>query len=106
MLAFALMAEPEVTFSAFVISLATSAAIHFGDLADSESGERQPINLPAAKQMIDLLTLIELKTRGNLTPEETQLLGQVLYEVRVRFVQAATEAAQAGQVPEKKIILP
>jgi hypothetical protein len=92
------MAEPEVTFGAFVISLATSAAVHFGDIADSAAGQRQPPDLPAAKQMIDLLTLMELKTRGNLTPEETQLLGQVLYELRLRFVQAAT----AGQ----KTIIP
>jgi hypothetical protein len=78
----------ELSFTAFVLSLATTAAIHFGDLADPESGERGAVNLEGAKQMIDILSLLELKTRGNLTVEERQVLEQVLYELRMRFVTA------------------
>lgn len=79
--------EP-LTFTTFVISLATTAAIHFGDLADPEAGgARHEPNLPGASQIIEVLTLLEQKTRGNLTIEERQLLEQVLYELRLRFIQ-------------------
>jgi hypothetical protein len=48
--------------------------------------------------MIDILALIELKTRGNLTAEERQLLDQILYELRLRFIDA--------QKPQSRIITP
>jgi Domain of unknown function (DUF1844) len=80
----------ELSFTAFVISLASSAAIHFGDMPDPESGERQPeANLEGAHQMIDILSLLEEKTRGNLSAEERQVLEQVLYELRMRYLQAS-----------------
>jgi hypothetical protein len=82
------VADPELSFAAFVLSLATTAAIHFGDLADPASGQHGDLNLDGAKQMIDILSLLELKTRGNLTAEERQVLDQVLYELRMRFVTA------------------
>ena len=77
-----------LTFTAFVISLASSAAIHFGDLPDPETGGMLEPNLDGAAQMIEILALLEQKTRGNLTAEERQLLEQVLYELRLRFVNA------------------
>jgi hypothetical protein len=81
--------EP-LTFTTFVISLATTAAIHFGDLADpAGGGAAQEPNLEGASQIIEVLTLLEEKTRGNLTLEERQLLEQVLYELRLRYVQAS-----------------
>jgi hypothetical protein len=83
------MSEPQLTFTAFVLSLASSAAMHFGDLPDPESGEKAEPNLDGASQMIEILTLLEQKTRGNLTAEERQLLEQVLYELRMRFVEAS-----------------
>jgi hypothetical protein len=79
--------EPGLSFTAFVLSLASSAAIHFGDLA-GPSGERSAPNLEGAAQMIDILALLDQKTRGNLTAEERQVLEQVLYELRMRFVEA------------------
>ena len=82
------MEEPALSFTAFVISLATTAAMHFGDLPDPQSGERAEPNLDGAAQMIEILALLELKTRGNLTAEERQVLEQVLYELRLRFVDA------------------
>jgi Domain of unknown function (DUF1844) len=75
-------------FSSLVIMLASAAAVHFGDLADAVSGERQPLNLEGAAQMIGLLEMIEAKTRGNLADGEARLLQQVLYELRLRFVDA------------------
>lgn len=92
------MSEQQLTFVGFVISLATSAAMHFGDLPDPVTGDKVEPNLEGASQMIEILTLLEEKTRGNLTAEERQLLEQVLYELRMRFV----EAKQAG---EKRLII-
>jgi hypothetical protein len=79
----------ELSFTAFVLSLASTAAIHFGDLPDPASGQKSGPNLEAAQQMIDILALLDKKTRGNLTAEERQVLEQVLYELRLRFVEAA-----------------
>jgi Domain of unknown function (DUF1844) len=80
--------QPQLSFTAFVLSLASTAAIHFGDLPDPASGEPAEINLDGAAQMIEILALLEQKTRGNLTNEEREILGQVLYELRMRFVEA------------------
>ena len=79
----------DLSFTAFVVSLASSAAIHFGDLPDPSTGERAELNLEGAAQMIDILSLLEEKTRGNLTIEERQVLEQILYELRLRFVEAS-----------------
>lgn len=87
-----------LSFTAFVVSLASTAAIHFGDIPDPVSGEPGEVNLEGASQMIEILALLEQKTRGNLTAEERQVLEQVLYELRMRFL-----AATAG---EKRIIEP
>jgi hypothetical protein len=88
----------DLTFPGFVLSLATSAAVHFGDIPDPSSGEPGEPNLPAAARIIELLTMLQEKTRGNLIPEEEKLLDDLLYELRLRFVQA-----QEGQ---KRIIHP
>jgi hypothetical protein len=88
----------ELTFTSFVLSLASTAAIHFGDLPDPVSGEKSQPNLEGASQMIEVLSLLDQKTRGNLTAEERQVLEQVLFELRMRFV----EATAAG----KRIIEP
>jgi hypothetical protein len=81
--------SPALSFTAFVLSLASTAAIHFGDLPDPISGERAALNLDGAAQMIEILSLMEQKTRGNLTAEEREVLTQVLYELRMRFVEAS-----------------
>jgi hypothetical protein len=83
------MPDPQLTFTAFVISLATTAAIHLGDLPDPASSDPAEVNLEGAAQMIEVLSLLDVKTRGNLTAEERQVLEQVLYELRMRFVEAA-----------------
>ena len=78
-----------ITFIGFVLSLAHTAAVHFGDVPDPVSGQTSRPNLAAAHQMIEILALLDRKTRGNLTAEERQLLEQVLYELRVRYLEAA-----------------
>jgi hypothetical protein len=77
----------DISFIQFVISLATSAAIHFGDAAEPGGDKAPEPNLEGARQMIDILALLEEKTKGNLTAEERQVLDQVLYELRLRFVE-------------------
>ncbi len=84
------MSEPALSFTAFVLSLASTAAIHFGDLPDPISGKPGERNLDGAAQMIEILALLDQKTRGNLTAEERQVLEQVLYELRLRFVDASS----------------
>ena len=90
--------DPAINFPAFVLSLAHTAAVHFGDIEDPASGEKQPVNVEAAQQMIDILVLLEEKTRGNLTAEERQLLDQLLFELRMRYVEAGK--------PPSRIITP
>ena len=95
--------ESAVTFLGFVLSLAHTAAVHFGDVPDPVSGETMPANLPVVQQMIDILALLEEKTRGNLTAEERQFLDQILYELRLRYV----EVSKQGTAPEpSRIIIP
>jgi hypothetical protein len=84
----------ELSFIAFVLSLASTAAIHLGDLADPATGQKSDVNLDGASQMIEILALLEQKTRGNLTAEERQVLEQVLYELRLRFVEASGQTSR------------
>jgi len=83
------MSATGLSFTAFVVSLANTAAIHFGDMPDPISGERGQPNLDGAAQMNEILALLEQKTKGNLTAEERQVLEQVLYELRLRFVEVS-----------------
>ena len=77
-----------VTFNHFVVSLATTAAVHFGEVTDPDTGLSSPINLEAAGQAIEMLVLLEEKTRGNLTEDEAAFLQQVLYGLRNKFLSA------------------
>ena len=76
--------QPQLSFTAFVLSLASTAAIHFGDLPDPVSGERAEINLDGAAQMIEILALLEQKTRGNLTIDERckEMRGELVVKAR------------------------
>jgi hypothetical protein len=90
--------DPGLTFSGFILSLATTAAVHFGDIADPNTGTKATLNLEAAAQMIELIAMLQEKTKGNLLEPEERLVDDLLYELRVRFVQA--------QQGEKRIIEP
>ncbi|HEY2733738.1 MAG TPA: DUF1844 domain-containing protein, partial [Polyangiales bacterium] len=67
----------------FVLSLNASALIHLGESNDVSGGST--VSLPLARQTIDILTLLENKTRGNLTGEEERLLHQILFDLRMRY---------------------
>ena len=79
---------PPIDFSTFVLSLASSAAYHMGGFQDPVSGKTS-INLELASQSIDILAMLEEKTRGNLADEETNLISHTLYDLRMKFVEVS-----------------
>ncbi len=81
---------PDIDFSTFVLSLSSSILIHLGEMEDPETGERK-VSLPMAKQTVDLLGLLQEKTRGNLTDDEDRLLTELLYDLRLKFVKVCKE---------------
>jgi hypothetical protein len=74
------------------IMLASSALVNLGEAADPETGERV-LDLEQAKEAIDLLSLLRVKTEGNRTDQEGHLLEEMLYDLQLRFVRAAKGAA-------------
>ena len=79
---------PEVTFTAFVMSLNTAALFHLGEISDPATGQKDQ-DLVLAKHSIDTLKLLENKTRGNLNGEEQDLLKHVIYDLKMRYVAKA-----------------
>jgi hypothetical protein len=81
-------ALPKLDFATFVLSLSHSVLMHLGE-APHPDGEVAQKDLPLARQTIDVLGLLEEKTKGNLTGDEERLLSQVLYDLRMRFVEVS-----------------
>ncbi len=79
---------PPIDFSTLAFSLATQALVHMGQarLPGQPEGE---VNLPMAKQTIDIITMLETKTKGNLNETEARLMQNLLYDLRTRYVQVA-----------------
>ncbi len=82
-----------IDFSTFILSLSSSAAYHLGQAPHPEDASTSR-NLPMAKQTIDILTVIQEKTLGNLTGEEERMLAEILYNLRMAFVR---ESSQDGK---------
>jgi hypothetical protein len=82
------------TFLDLIGTLQLGAMIHLGML-QGQDGRRSPVNIPAAKDSIDMLSLLQEKTKGNLTPEEADVLAEGLYHVRMAYM-AALKAAAPG----------
>ena len=76
---------PEINFSTFIVSLNASVLLHLGAIEDPTTGQKTK-NLPMAKQTIDILSMLEEKTAGNLNNEEKNLLKNILYELRLMYV--------------------
>jgi len=79
---------PEVNFASFIYSLSTSVLINLGDIPDPTT-QKMMKNLALAKQTIDILAILQEKTKGNTTEEESNLLNTLLYDLRMRYVKAA-----------------
>lgn len=80
---------PPVTFSSFVISLGSSSLMLMGEQLDPQQSP-MPVNLPQAKEIIDLLSVLEEKTKGNLTSDEQTVLRDMLYALRMKYVTLAS----------------
>ncbi len=76
---------PEINFATFIISLNASALVHLGVLEDPASGKKVK-NLAMGKQTIDILSMMEEKTRGNLSKEEENMLKNILYDLKIIYV--------------------
>lgn len=74
-----------VTFASFVISLGSSSLMLMGEQLDPQQ-PAMPVNLPQAKEIIDLLSVLDTKTKGNLTTEEETVLRDMLYALRMKYV--------------------
>jgi uncharacterized protein DUF1844 len=84
-------ALPQVDFSTFVLSLSHSALMHLGEAPHPDTGKLEK-SLPLARQTIDLIALLEDKTKGNLSGEEERLVGQILYDLRIRYLEQSKDS--------------
>lgn len=84
-------ALPPMDFSTFVLSLGSSAMVNLGKLPVPGT-DKVSTNLAAAKQIIDILAVLEEKTRGNLDDSEKKLISSLLYDLRVQYVDAQKTA--------------
>jgi hypothetical protein len=75
-----------VDFGTFVLSLGSSALVHLGEIARPDGAEAQE-SLLLARQTIDLLAMLEEKTKGNLTDAESRFLRDLLADLRLKFVE-------------------
>ena len=76
---------PPLDFSTFILSLSTSVLLHLGELPDPDTQSTES-NLSMARQSLDLLGMLQDKTRGNLTDDESKLLENLLYDLRMKYV--------------------
>jgi hypothetical protein len=91
---------PSIDFTTFVASLSHSALMHLGD-APPLDGHPAEKNIPLARQTIDLLGVLEEKTKGNLTGEEERILAHTLFDLRTRFVELSKESGASAAAGKK-----
>jgi Domain of unknown function (DUF1844) len=87
-------ALPSIDFTTFILSLSHSALMHLGEAPHPDTSGVEK-NLPLARQTIDLIGMLEEKTKGNLTGSEERLVGQILFDLRMRFVELEKREKQA-----------
>ncbi len=78
-----------IDFYTFVLSIGSSVLVHLGDAPHPETGKPVEKNLPLAQQSIEILAMLEQKTKGNRTEEESKLLDQLLLDLKLRYVEAS-----------------
>ncbi len=78
-----------VDFASFILSLASTAMIHLGEVEDPVHG-RKEVNPAAARQLIDIIDMLRQKTRGNLDPREREILDGILAELQMAFASKAS----------------
>ena len=87
----------EVDFSTFILSLGTTAMYHLGQ-GTVEPSSAPAVNLPLARHVIDLLAMIQQKTRGNLTEDEQGILERLLLDLRLKYVEVCKQQARVVEV--------
>jgi hypothetical protein len=85
-------APVEIMFSTFIVGLSTQALIHLGEISDPAGGKPEH-DLIGAQQLIDILGMLQEKTRGNLDANEQKLLETILFDLRMKYVEIARQAA-------------
>jgi hypothetical protein len=81
--------EPfEISFAAFVISLSTQALAHLGEMPNPIDGTTR-VDLGASRQIIDIISMLRDKTKGNLDDAESALVDNALYDLRMKYVERA-----------------
>lgn len=86
-------AMPPIDFNTFILSMASATLMHLGEV-EGPDGRKAELNLPLARHHIDLVAMLQDKTKGNLTGEEERLLHQVVYDLRMRFIKVAERTAR------------
>lgn len=89
---------PPIDFTTFIFSLSTQAMVHMGEMTLPGMPEAS-VNLIAAKQTIDIVSLLEEKTKGNLTESEARLLSNLLYDLRMRYLHAIKKKPKSDESP-------
>jgi len=83
--------DAPIDFGGFLVSLGTSCMVNLGHVENPETGEENPVNLPAAKQTIEILKLLKEKTRGNLDTDEQKLLESLLHDTQLAYEETKQE---------------
>ena len=86
---------PPLSFSSFILSLGTSSLMLMGEKLSPEQPST-PVNLPQAKEIVDILSILETKTQGNLTAEEAAVIKDMLYTLRMKYVEASSGKSPAA----------
>ena len=76
---------PQVNFSTFIMSLASSAMVHLGEVPNPETG-KTAVNLQLATHTIEILEMLQEKTAPTLTDKERMLIKDILYELRMKYL--------------------
>ncbi|HUY17663.1 MAG TPA: DUF1844 domain-containing protein [Candidatus Binataceae bacterium] len=81
-------AAPEMTFASFLVGLSAQVLIHLGEVPDPASGEVYR-DFVGAQQLIDLIAILQEKTRGNLDASEASMIEAILFDLRMKYVELA-----------------
>ena len=90
--------QPEISFSSFILGLSTQALMYMGEIVPP--GQPPLTDLAAAQEMIDIISMLQLKTAGNLDTGEESMIENVLFDLRMRYVEIARRGSLSGS-PEK-----
>ncbi|MGQ9678024.1 MAG: DUF1844 domain-containing protein [bacterium] len=94
--------ELSASLSALLLSLAATA-LHYLGRPITEGNSKPEVNLPLARHTIDTLEMLKQKTEGNRSPDETKLLNDLIYQLRIAYLQASNESEdQSGKKREDK----